>query len=246
MEVPDSDDGIRRRFHEFVRAASEGERILVVVDGLEAFDGRNAACGLDWLLDMPAFNCDVIVSSSEQEAARALQAQGWAECHLLGLEVSERKELIVRFLSSHCRSLASHQVERIISCPQASNPLYLTSLLDELRIVGSFERLDTMISEYLTADSVPALLERILKRLESDCGERFVKESLSLVWQSPQGLSEEEIVEHARRSGLAVSAGDWKTLARAGRSMLLEAAGRFRICHAAWRTAVRNRYCGKA
>lgn len=245
MDVPESDGEIRRRFHEFVRAASEGERIIFVVDGLESFESSDIRVGVDWLLDLPGCNCGVVVSSSEQQITDALRGQGWSEFRLLGLTIPEREELITRFLSTYSRRLASHQVERIALSSQAANPLYLTSLLDELRIVGSFERLEMMIEQYLSAPSVPALLERILERLESVFGGHFVKQSLSLVWNSPRGISEEEILQSVEQTGISVSIGNWKALVRATRSILLETAGWFRICHPAWRTAIGNRYFGQ-
>jgi hypothetical protein len=244
MEVPEAADDVRRRFRDFLSAAKEGERLIFVVDGLESFEGLEEAIDLDWLLDMSAVSCGVIASSSDTRIAQALLKRGWSEFPLLDLTISEREELIASFLSSYSRRLGSHQVERIVSAPQAGNPLYLTSLLGELRVVGSFERLDLMIDHHLGAASVPALFEQILERLESDFGQEFVNQSLALVWKSPRGLSEEEILDFADRAGIAVSAGAWKQLARAARALLLETAGRFRIYHPAWRTAVRHRYCG--
>lgn len=49
MDVPEADDEIRRHFTDFLSAASEMERIILVIDGLEAFGSSDEPCSLDWL-----------------------------------------------------------------------------------------------------------------------------------------------------------------------------------------------------
>lgn len=159
------------------------------------------------------------------------------------LTFSEREKLIAHFLSSYSRRLSSEQVAKIAAAPQTGNPLYLTSLLDELRQeAGYSDQLDRAIRHYLTANCVSELFERILERFEKDFGSDLVKRSLSLVWKSPQGLSDEEILGLLRKAGTPVSSTAWKSFEIAARSILLETGERFRICHPAWNTAVRNRY----
>ena len=245
IDIPKVDEEIRRRFLEFVRTASEGEHIIFIIDGLESFDYHDSVMSFDWLFDLIECNCGVIVSSSDQQITNALRGVGWSEFQLSGLTITEKKELTTRFLSAYSRRLEPHQVERIASSLQTNNPLYLTTLLDELRIVGSFEQLDRMINHYLESPSLPSLLEKVLERLENDLGELFVRQSLSHIWKSAQGISEEKILEIIERVGLVVAIGDWKKLMRAARSILIETAGRYRICHPAWRSAIGNRYFGQ-
>jgi len=59
-------------------------------------------------------------------------------------------------------------VRNIVAAHQCSNPLFLKTLLEELRIFGSFEELNKQIADYLKADSPPALFQKVFARLEAD------------------------------------------------------------------------------
>lgn len=125
---------------EFLGAASEGERLVLVIDGLEALERADGSNGLDWLPDQFPPNCRIAVSSSSPPIVESLRRRGWpnSECPLT---VPERRELIAHFLSACSRRLDADQVTRIASAPQTANPLFLTSHLDELhQVVGSFDR----------------------------------------------------------------------------------------------------------
>ena len=120
-------------------------------------------------------------------------------------------------------SLLVPQVRNIVAAHQCSNPLFLKTLLEELRIFGSFEELNKQIADYLKADSPSALFQKVFARLEADyqsqkagvltfnitffhltllihvtfsCKKKgIVCEVLSALWASRKGLSEQELSE---------------------------------------------------
>ena len=66
------------------------------------------------------------------------------------------------------KSLTSDQLQLIVNSKQCKNPLFLKTLLEELRVFGEFDHLDSKINYYLTADTPSKLFELVFERLESD------------------------------------------------------------------------------
>lgn len=86
----------------------------------------------------------------------------------------------------------------------------MRTVLDEIRVHGSFETLNAKISQCLSVDNIPALLElvnlfyafiiittKVLARIECDFAqsESLVRNVMAMIWLSRRGLSERETME---------------------------------------------------
>lgn len=80
----------------------------------------------------------------------------------------ERTEVIEQYLKQYRKTLEPERIRRLSDAEQTSNPLYLSALLEELRIFGIYEELDNRINHYLKAKTIDVLYEKILERLETD------------------------------------------------------------------------------
>jgi len=89
-------------------------------------------------------------------------------------------------------------MQDLLQQPQTANPLYLQVILEELRIFGEFEKLETHLEGYLQTKTIPALYEKMLARLEADYQPEtypnLVENALSLLWAARQGLEENELL----------------------------------------------------
>ena len=74
----------------------------------------------------------------------------------------------------------------IVSNPCATNPLWLTIMLEELRVFGDFRTLNDKISR--VADSVESLLNDILNRIVSEDNSGLVKKVFITNWYCLGGL----------------------------------------------------------
>jgi hypothetical protein len=78
--------------------------------------------------------------------------------------------------------------------PKTANPLYLQVILEELRIFGDFDKLESHFDGYLQAETIPALYEKVLGRLEADFQPEgfphLVEDALCLLWAARHGLEE--------------------------------------------------------
>jgi tetratricopeptide (TPR) repeat protein len=147
------------------------------------------------------------------------------------------RNYIVETLARRGRRLPVREVDRIVSHPRATLPIYLKTLVEELSVFGSHEGLSQRITECLAAQEPDDLFEVILARLEEDLGRDAVKKPLEAIWASSEGMSEDELVGFTGVSPLE--------LARLRLSLddaLYEMGGLLRLAHAYEAKGVEDRY----
>ncbi|NEW61327.1 DUF2225 domain-containing protein [Sulfurovum sp. bin170] len=111
------------------------------------------------------------------------------------LEREEQKALITNYLKGYGKTLNNKTKEQIVAHPQTDNTLFLKTLLDEIRLLGSFENLQDDIESYLNTKDVVELFSKIFERLERDYRNNLAREVLSLLYVSRDGLSEDNLME---------------------------------------------------
>ncbi len=221
-------------------AKRTNSRWVIVLDGLDRLrDGRN-------LLWLPVFipkRIQFIVSSRPGPLQRALKRRGnWhsIEVQMLGLERAQA--LLERQLNLFKKTLEPSQTVAIVSHSRAGNPLFLCSLIEELRVFGSFEQVDEHLQELLSSTEVDGLFQRVLHRLENHHGREAVEAVLSVLCLSRSGLTEEEVLEI---SGLNYQA-RWAPIRLALGESLTNSVGRVRYANGYLSKAVRQRYFASA
>lgn len=110
--------------------------------------------------------------------------------------------MVGRYLKIHARTLEPVLRRELVMAPGAKNPLFLRTVLEELRQFGSFERLPERVRHYLEADNPKDLFLRVLRRWQEDFDGKdaekdkpklnLVSRVMSYLWAARQGLSEPE------------------------------------------------------
>jgi len=226
------------------QAGTEDRRVVLIVDALNQLADQ-AGRELDWLPSRLPQNVRMIVSTLPGRAQQDLESRGWSCLTVEPLSVAERRQLVGEYLQQYTKTLDEPRVRRITQCPQASNPLYLRALLDELRLFGVHERLDERIDHYLSGGTVAELYQLILGRWEQDYeGDRpgLVRDATSLIWGSRRGLREKELLDLLGEGGVAMPQVCWSPLSLALDSSLVSRSGLLTFFHDYLRDAVRDRY----
>jgi hypothetical protein len=116
----------------------------------------------------------------------------------------ESCDLIERYLEKFRKSLTNDLTTRILAHSLSCHPLWLLTLLEELRVFGVHEdleaRLETLLSDPPSktveeAPSIDDLYEHVLIRIETDIGIDFVMVALKALWASSNGLARTELLE---------------------------------------------------
>ena len=244
-EIPTEPDDLRAEFANWLHIASARGRVVLVLDALNQLEDRDQAPDLAWLPGAIPANVRLIVSTLPGRSMDALAKRDWPTMTVEPLTLDERRRFIADYLATYTRSLDEARTKRIASAPQSANPLYLQTLLDELRVVGAHERLSEQIDGYLAAESVPQLYEQILTRYEADYERdrpNLVRDAMRLIWSARRGLSEAELLELLGSEDEPLPRAYWSLLHFAADRSLVTRSGLINFSHDYLREAVADRY----
>ncbi|MBS1913568.1 MAG: tetratricopeptide repeat protein [Bacteroidetes bacterium] len=199
--LPSRAEDIVREFPVWLSRVQD-EDLIIVIDALNQMD--EASQTLAWLPEHLPERVAVIVSATEGTALDAIRDRAWPELEVRPLTLDQRRAVVELYLEEFGKRFDTGQLERISRRAVSANPLYLRTQLEELRTYGSFEGLNDRIDYYLAASGLDDLFQRVLARLENDYGVDTVREVMTLVWASRDGLADGEVRELAGAEDAAI------------------------------------------
>lgn len=139
--------------------------------------------------------------------------------HLTGgltLEVPQlndyrRKLIIDKFTSRYSKRLNNEQINLIDTNSLTRNPLFLKTVLDEIRLFGRLKartahgvsnEVTAHLKYYLESEGLISLFDKVIESRENALGRDLVKSILSLIRISLTGLTEYELYELLKKHGL--------------------------------------------
>ena len=249
-EIPTDASKLRLAFANWLHMASAaagktGEKIIIILDALNQLEDKDSAPDLVWLPPMIPSNVRMLLSTLSGRPLDDLMKRDWPTLEVHPFSDRERKVLVDEYLGQYGKSLAEKRVDTIVSSKQTGNPLFLRSLLDELRVFGTHEHLDRAIEYYLSSGTIPELYEKILKRIERDYEIEWpglVDDAMASLWVSRRGLSEEELLDLLGAGGYPLPRSQWSQFYSAVEHLLVNRNGLMGFSHDYVRQAVNNRY----
>jgi tetratricopeptide (TPR) repeat protein len=245
VPIPDQPEALRKSFADGLRMAGAMHRVVLVLDGLNQLEDRDQAPELAWLpRDLPP-RIRLIASTLPGRTLDEIENRGWRTLELAPLRAEERERLIADYLAQYTKTLARAQIALVAGAEMAGNPLFLTALLEELRVWGAHETLEAQIHHYLSATSIGDLFQRILARYENDYDRDrpgLVRDALSAIWAARHGLSEAELLDLLGGDGAPLPRAHWSPLYLAAERSLVSHSGLLGFFHDYLRQAVRDRY----
>jgi len=214
-------------------------RLVIVIDALDQLDEGGSAHRLDWLPASLSPNVRIVVSSLDEDVLRRKTDE---ILDLAPLNDEERREIIRRLPSIHCKTLEDRHIDTLLEREETRNPLYLQVAIDELRLFGGYETLGDRIAA-LPQDLL-ALFEQVLERLEAEASgvPGLVERLFCLLECSRHGLTAGELEALLPDDTDRVHVG----LLRQIRGYLHHRGDLIDFFHRALSRAVRNRYLGSA
>ena len=238
--VPQSASELEQSFPSWLGRMS-GEPMLILIDAINQLntDGRFMA----WLPDHVQSNIRWVISATKSEALDRLRDRArildlaLPEVAVTPITLRERRRVLRTFLANYQKKLDRAHEDKIVKDKKSSSPLFLRTLLEELRLQGKHESLSRFITHYLAAKNIPDLFSRILERIEHDYGADEVRTLLTSIWAAPHGLSESEIIASSNLDRATLS-----LLLHAFDFHLIRVKGRLSFFHDHLRQAVESRY----
>jgi nephrocystin-3 len=186
---------------------------------------------------LPGSTLQALKGTPAQEQDDRHGATPWRVITVKPLGRAQSARLLEAYLARFNKQLPRPMVRQVQAHPLASNPLFVRTLAEELRLFGVHETLQRQLDHYLAAQTVDDLFERVLYRVERDMGKAAVRDTLTAVWASRAGLTEKELLA---LTGLTPAT--WAAIRYALDEALLEINGRISFAHDYVRLAVRDRY----
>lgn len=248
MEIPDEPGTLRVTFVNTLHAIAGRSRLVLALDGLDQLEDREGAPDLVWLPPVIPSNVRLIVSTLPGRSLDNLSSRFWPTLNVQPLCVDERRQLIGVYLAQYSKKLDSHHLERIAAADQARNPLYLCTLLSELRQFGKHDDIGHRIEWYLQASDPISLYGRVIVRLEQDYEDRsgldedLVGNTLSIIWAARRGVSEIELLDLLGADGEPLPQAVWTPLFLALQDSFVNRGGLLTFFHAYFRQAVKDAY----
>lgn len=189
-EVPVKPADIVQDFPVWLAKIKNDDPLLISLDALNQIECEN----LNWLPSFIPPNIALVVSCLPGALFEQLIQRGWQMHAVQPMDASRREQLIDSYLAGYCKALSMPQKQTLVSAPQCANPLFLLTVLEELRVFGSFDQLDARIKCCLAANNPADLFGIVLARMEADYGTQVVQAVMSAIWAARKGLSETELL----------------------------------------------------
>ena len=225
-------------------AERTGRNVLILLDGLDKLADRRH---LRWFPTVLPPGVRLVASCLDGEVLEAaLPRLPWRELVVEPFSVAEQTKFIGEYLGRFRKQLTAEQARLLQAHPLVGNPLFLLTVLEELRVFGVHEQLDQRLATLLSPPpskqpgeepTVDDAFEHVLARIEADHGTEPVRRVMEAIWASRAGLYTDEILAIAE-----VAPATWAGIANALDESLYETSGRINFGHDYLRKAVEDRY----
>jgi tetratricopeptide (TPR) repeat protein len=258
IEIPHDPYALRVAFANALHMVAARGRMVLVIDGLDHLQDRledqGRALDLDWLPPVIPSNIRLMISTVGGRPWNDLQKRAWPVLTVKPLTKDEREALIAAYLAQHEKTLSAPTVKRIAAARPTGNPLYLTTLLNELRAIGhgddidQYEGFEERFAWYLEALNPLGLYLKAIERWERDSAQRdplsedLAGEALTRLWAAWRGLSESELLGSLGTADEPFPSALWSPLHAAMGDALVNRGGLFTFAHPLLREAVRDAY----
>ncbi|MEI6454006.1 MAG: tetratricopeptide repeat protein, partial [Actinomycetes bacterium] len=225
-------------------AGQTGQNVLIVLDGLDKLADRRH---LRWFPTTLPPGVRLVVSCLDGDVLEAaLPRLEWRALVVEPFSATEQTQFICDYLGRFRKQLTADQTRLLQGHPLVGNPLFLLTVLEELRVFGVHEELDRRLATLLSLPpskqpgeepTVDDVFEHVLARIEADHGREVVQRVMEAIWASRAGLFTDELLEIAQ-----VPPATWAGIENSLDESLYENGGRTTFGHDYLRKAVEDRY----
>jgi len=199
LQIPERPDLVGTALSDSVTVApaqgGQDRRVVLVLDGLDRLSDEGPARQLTWLPDTRNTSFRIVASALPGECLDSTRRLGWLEMEVPPFESDDVAQATLTYFRTYSKTPPPGVVARLERSPAARNPLYLRSVLDELRQFGRHEGLTARTDHYLRATDLAGFYTTILGRWAEDFGAELVMAALRLLWAARDGLAEHEWLE---------------------------------------------------
>lgn len=260
-DIPDDPEKLREAAPLWLAQTVGKGRILFVLDGLNQVRGSEPDQHLNFLPKFFPPHVTVVASALPGPALDALRERGWTEHDLprasateVDAMVGEYFRLLGRHVDTAGNPIQTPLRRQLVAAPGCPNPLFLRTVLEELRQFGSFEELPARVASYLAATTPRELFLMVLRRWQEDFDGKdrqapnfaLTRRALTHLWAVREGLSEAEWLDLLGDGTDPLPRAFWTPLSLALEPHLSQRSGLFAFGHDFLRQAVEAEFLAEA
>lgn len=202
-ELPTDDAKFTEDFPSWLAKVRSEEKLVLAIDAVNQLSGIGNE--MHWLPEFIPANVRLVISTTPDVPLEQLRKRNYDELEIEPLDAKQRARIATEFLERYHKRLAEDQLALIAGDPKLASPLFLRTVLEELRIHGRHTALGEHLQTYLACTDERDLFHRVLSRMERDHGADTVRLVMTAIWASRFGLTETELMEVTGLSRLALS-----------------------------------------
>jgi len=190
-DIP-NDAQLREEFPTWLAKIAE-QKLVLFIDALNQLSG--IALEMHWLPDFIPPNVRLVVSTTPEQPLEELRKRNWNELEMKPLTGEQVETIAANYLGEFRKVLQPEQRAMIAAEDKTRRPLFLRTVLEEVRVFGHHSGLTDHLANFLASENELDLFQRVLARMERDHGEAEVRAVMTAIWAARHGLSETEIME---------------------------------------------------
>ena len=190
-QLPNNFDDLCEVFSSWLDRITRDNPLLLVIDAINQISGPH----LSWIPTVLPPNVTCVLSTLPGQEEEWLKECDAELLEVPALDLEARQAITEGYLARYRKKLSQVQLNKVVQAKPCESPLFLTSVLAELAIFGSFVRLTSYIDHLVSSNDLDELFECMITRFEEDYGSELTKEVLTTLWSCGLGLSEDELVE---------------------------------------------------
>ena len=198
IDYPEAQGGseLRKAVNVMLNMAAARRGMILVIDQPEALaDGSGQE--LVWIPeDLPA-GVTIVISADESGTLRRLRLRDHTELTVGKLSSDEITHITEEYLASYSKSLGSAHMAMLAASGEARDPLYLITVLNEIRQTGRHEELTGQFEYYLASRGTGDLFSKVLQRIDKEFGadgSMLPEKMLRLMEACRGGIGEAELI----------------------------------------------------
>lgn len=244
--IPETPNEFRTALRKwFVEISLSKKSLVIMLDGIENLEDEDQALDFNWLpIEIPK-GIKVIITCSEGYVLEKLSPRKWEIFSLDSISPADKMLIVTEHLGNYGKSLNSKQISAITENQKTDTPLFLRTLLEELRIFGHFDKLNEYIAYYSSSKDSEDLLLKIFERIENDFELEhpgLVGSIMQLIWGSRHGLAETELLDIIGKNGTPLPTIYWSPIYLALKEVFVKTNGLLNFSHHSFKKAVEVRY----
>lgn len=249
LEIPEPRHLLPAACAAFFQAIPKNANIIVVIDAIDEIKVDNAYSGYSWLPSQIPGNVKIILSAKDDSGLGELRNHSHKSLKVKPLQYKERSAIVTNYLQQYRKKLDQQTINKIALVEATANPLYLTTVLEELRLIAQHEtELNELTEYYLSSKDLQEIFIKFISRLEKDFDHsdakkgKLVGDTLRLLWTVQSGLSEDELAELLGSPDEPLPAAVWSPFYIALKKHLLNRDGFLTFFHDSFRQTVEKMY----